>query len=172
MQRKRDNLSSSFTYIYANETALKRIWEKNIAANPGDNRWAAWGEQALADNQSGKSRTFLVFADGEPVGEGTLLFSPECGAIDGRKQLADGSTIANINALRIEKAFEGQGHISRLVRLMEQEARDRGYRTLTIGVEAAETRNLAIYLHWGYDRLVMSAEEDGSLVLYYAKELQ
>lgn len=170
MLPKKD-ISPIFTYIYANETALKRIWEKNIAANPGDKRWLVWREKALADNRSGRSQTYLVFADGEPVGEGTLLFSPECEAVGGRKQLADGHSITNINALRIEKEYEGKGHISQLVRLMEKDAREKGYRTITIGVEAAQTRNLGIYLHWGYDKLVMSAREEGTLVLYYAKEL-
>lgn len=55
--------------------------------------------------------------------------------------------------------------------MMEDYAREHGYSRITIGVEAAETRNLAIYLHWGYDRLVHYAIEDGELVLYYQKSL-
>jgi hypothetical protein len=39
-------------------------------------------------------------------------------------------------------------------------------------VEAKETRNLGIYLHWGYRTLVHWAEEDGEPVLYYAKPLR
>lgn len=97
-------------------------------------------------HMSGKSKSFLVSLDGEPVGEGTLLFDPECRAIDGRTLLADGRTTANINALRIEKAYEGQGHLSRLVKLMEKHAGEAGYQRLTIGVEAHMTRNLGIYL--------------------------
>lgn len=89
-----------------------------------------------------------------PIGEGTLLFSPQCNAIRGRTQLADGRRTANINALRIRKKHEGKGYISALVRMMEQHASENGYTHLTIGVEARETRNLAIYLHWGYDELV------------------
>lgn len=46
-----------------------------------------------------------------------------------------------------------------------------GLKALTIGVDAWETRNLGIYLHWGYDTFVMAEEEDGDLVLYYAKKL-
>jgi len=80
--------------------------------------------------------------------------------------------VANVNALRIEKAFEGQGHISKMVRLMEDFARERGCEELTIGVEARRARNLAIYLHWGYRRLVHCETEDGELVLYYAKPLK
>ena len=113
--------------------------------------------------------TFTVIVDNIPVGEGTLLFSSECSAINGRTNLADNSTIANINALRIRKKHEGKGYISTLVKLMEDYAAQNGYKCLTIGVDAKETRNLAIYLHWGYNEFVTSEVEDGELVLYYAK---
>ena len=73
--------------------------------------------------------------------------------------------------MRIEKEHEGQGHISRMVRMMEAYAKEQGYDRITIGVEAAETRNLAIYLHWNYTDFVMADVEDDALVLYYAKEL-
>lgn len=160
-----------FECVEADEALLGRIWEKSIAANPGDERWMRWRDEYLANHAEGRSRTFLVLADGEPVGEGTLLMAPACSAIGGRICLADGAGTANVNALRIEKRFEGQGHVSRLVRRMEDFARERGIERLTIGVEARETRNLAIYLHWGYVDFVMSEEEDGELVLYYAKRL-
>lgn len=159
-------------YRKATPQDLEGLWNANIADNPGDSRWERWKEEYIGYNLSGQGATFAVLADGVPVGEGTLLFSPECGAIGGRTMLADGASVANINALRIREAYEGQGHVSALMRLMEQYAALRGYRRLTIGVEARETRNLALYLHWGFRAFVMAAQEDGELVLYYAKELQ
>ena len=95
----------------------------------------------------------------------------ECSAVRGRTCLADGAAAANVNALRIEKSCEGQGHVSALMRMMEAHAASLGYSSLTIGVEAQEARNLAIYLHWGYTEFVMSETEDGALVLYYRKKL-
>ena len=158
-------------YRRATADDLEHLWNANIADNPDDPRWLAWKAEYIGYHQNGKGATFAVVRDGTPVGEGTLLFSPDCGAVGGRTELVDGATIANVNALRIRKDCEGQGHISALVRLMEQHARDRGIKRLTIGVEAKETRNLAIYLHWGYRSFITSAVEDGELVLYYAKEL-
>ena len=166
MQTKKEN-----EYRIASPQELERLWEKNIARNPGDSRWVRWRDAYIGYNRKGMAVTFAVVLGGEPVGEGTLLFSPGCGAIEGRTALADGSTVANVNALRIEKAYEGQGHISRLMRAIENWAKARGYQALTIGVDAWETRNLGIYLHWGYGRFVMAEEEDGALVLYYRKEL-
>ena len=150
---------------------LERLWDANIADNPGDARWERWKEEYIAYNLNGQAATFAVLDGNVPVGEGTLLFSPECGAIRGRTALADGASVANVNALRIRGAYEGRGHVSALVRLMEQYAAEHGCRRLTIGVEARETRSLAIYLHWGYREFVMAQQEDGELVLYYAKEL-
>lgn len=161
----------NYEYVTATEELLERIWEKNIKANSDDERWIGWREEAIADNRCGKAKTFLVLFKGEPVGEGTLLFADDCSAIRGRTVLADGKENANLNALRIEKEHEGKGHISKLVHLMERYAAEHGYGKLTIGVEAKETRTLAIYLHWGYQAFVHAETEDDSLVLYYAKDL-
>ena len=150
---------------------LECIWEKNIRQNPEDPRWIRWRDEYIGYNRNGQALTYVVVCDGEPVGEGTLLFAPECEAIAGRTVLADGATVANINALRIEKAHERQGHISAMVRLMEAEAARRGYQRLTIGVEEKEKRNQAIYRHWGYQRLVLTEVEDGETVFYLEKDI-
>lgn len=57
------------------------------------------------------------------------------------------------------------------MREIENYAVQCGYSHLTIGVEASETRNLAIYLHWGYTEFVRSEIEEDVLVLYYRKTL-
>lgn len=160
-----------FSYHRASQRELEWIWDKDIAKYAGDSRWPQWKVQYLEDNRLGNCQTFVVCCQGEPVGQGTLIFSPFHGTVNGRLDLADGCRTVNLNALRIEELYEGQGHISRLVRLMEQSAAQMGYREITIGVEARETRNLAIYLHWGYDRFVRAETEEGELVLYYAKSL-
>ncbi len=163
-----------YTYRIATPEDLERIWAKDIADNPGNENWLRWRDEYIAGNREGKMKTFVVLCNDDPVGQGTLLFSPACSAIRGRTMLADGRRTTNVNALRIEKAHEGQGHISNLVRQMERYAAEQGYRRITIGVEAAETRNLAIYLHWKYDEFVLADVEDEEevLVLYYGKDLE
>jgi len=160
-----------FAYRKATLADLEKIWNMNIADHPGDARWVRWKREYIAYNQKGMAATYVVCCNDQPVGEGTLIFSPECKAAAGRTELADGKTIANVNALRIRKEFEGRGHISRLMKLMERTAAEQGITCLTIGVEAKESRNLGIYLHWGYDRFVCSEVDEGELVLYYAKRL-
>lgn len=160
-----------YEYIPATIELLGKIWEKNIKANSDDERWVKWRDEAIANNVSGKAKTFLVLFRGEPVGEGTLLFADDCSAIGGHRMLADEIETANINALRIEREHEGKGHVSKLVTLMEEYALSHGYKRLTIGVEAKESRNLGIYLHWKFNEFVHAETEDGSLVLYYAKDI-
>ena len=150
---------------------LEALWNRNIAENPGEECWLRWKRQFMADNASGAAATFAVIDGQEPVGEGTLLFSPECRAIRGRLALADGKTVCNINALRIRKEYEGRGYVSALVKEMERYARELGYERITIGAEAAESRNLAIYLHWGFTEFLLTEGEGQELVLYYGKKL-
>ena len=161
----------TFTYRLATLQDLEVIWNKNIADNPKDERWIRWKEEYIGYNKTGMAQTFVVVCGDEPVGECTLILSPECNAVNGRLELANGKEVANINALRIAKECEGQGHISKLMACVEDYAKEQGIKSLTIGVEAKETRNLAIYLHWGYDSFVMSETEDDELVLYYRKDI-
>ena len=158
-------------YRKATPEDLEQIWDMNIADNNGNERWRMWKDTYISYNQNGDAYTFVILCDGRPVGEGTLIFSPECGAVGGRTELADNKTTANVNALRIRKEYEGRRYISALVHMMESYAAQNGYKYLTIGVEASETRNLAIYLHWGYDKFVMSEILEEQLVLYYRKAL-
>ena len=160
-----------YTHRIADREALEIIWQRNIDRNPGDARWVRWRDEYIAMNADGRLRTFILFADGAPIGEGTLIFDPSCPAVAGRTVLADGRRIVNLNALRIEKAHEGKGLISSMVKSMEDYARDLGYETITIGVEECEMRNRAIYAHWGYADLILDEIEDGERVLYYSKAL-
>lgn len=160
-----------FCYKKATLENLEAIWDRNIRENPDDLRYIRWKKQFIDDNISGAAATFVITAGGDPVGEGTLLLSPACRAIRGRTCLCDGKAVANINALRIQKALEGQGHISALMKEMELYAKSIGVTRLTIGVEAAEARNLGIYLHWGFALFLMHEVEDGALVLYYGKDI-
>ena len=155
-----------YKYQEASIADLELRWDKNIADNIGDDRWVAWKSIAIENQKNKKCMTFVVLHGEEPIGEGTLIFSLQS---------------VEINGLRIDKCYEGKGHISKLVKIMEQYAKDEGYKIAMIGVEPKETRNLAIYLHWGYDTFVKLEISDfeeretfwneEGLILYYSKKL-
>ena len=160
-----------YEYRPLTDAELVALWDAHVAAHPGEAEWEAWRERFLRENRRGQALSFAVLSQGTPVGEGTLLLSPDCGAIRGRRALADGKTVANINALRIAPAYEGKGHISLLVRAVEAAARERGYTALTIGVAKNETRTRDIYHHFGYTALLFCEHEGEDEVLYFSKSL-
>ena len=159
-------------YRKASLEDLNRLWDYQMSQNPSESRNRRWRDSFISRNVNNRAATYVVAVDGEPVGEVTLDYHAEAyGNPDSRCLLADSKDTAYVTALRIRKEFEGKGYVSALMRCMEACAKQMGFTRLTVGVEAAETRNLAIYLHWGYDQFVMSEVDDGELVLFYAKAL-
>lgn len=159
-------------YRVATLDDLDKIWDKNIASHPGDDRWVRWKKEYIGYNENHDAVTFVVVDSDNPIGEITLVLTDKVKAVQGKPFLCD-STIGNMNAFRIEKPYEGQGHISKLCKVAEDYARGLGLKKLTIGVEAKETRNIAIYLHFGYNKYVGYEidPDDNELVLYYEKNI-
>lgn len=160
-----------YEYRIATPEDLEFLWNRSIAENPDEPAYLRWKSEFIGYNQKQQGITFAVIVDGEPVGEGTLMISPECKPVRNHPELADGKTVGNINALRIRKEYEGRGHVSAMMHLMERHAASRGITRLTIGVEECEARNRAIYQHMGYTIPLFTGVEDGTTVLYYAKDL-
>ena len=159
-------------YRLATLDDLNKIWDKNISSHPNDNRWVRWKKEYIDYNINKQALTYVVVDKGNPIGEVTLILSNECKAVQGKDCLID-SVTANMNAFRIEKKYEGQGHISKIVKMVEADAKAMGKKYLTIGVEAKETRNIAIYLHFGYTEFLTYEidADDNELVLYYRKNI-
>ena len=150
---------------------LEKIWNNDILENPNDEDYKRWKHQYIENNKLGKCATFVAVDNSNPIAQITVLFSTECSAVKDRLMLCDGKTRANMNAFRIQKKYEGQGHISKLVKMAEQYAKEQGITYLTIGSEAKESRNLAIYLHFGYTEFITSFIENCDLVLFYGKSI-
>ncbi len=162
-----------FKYRIATIDDLEKLWDYDINRHTGEEKeqWERWKKQYLEYNKNGDATTFGVLDDDEPIGQITVLFSPNCSAVKNKPMLCDGKYIANMNAFRIKKDYEGQGHISKLVKMAERYAKEKGIKYLTIGSEAKESRNLAIYLHFGYTEFITSFVEDDELVLFYGKSV-
>lgn len=159
------------SFRIASKEDIERIWQFNVDMHPGDSRWAAWRDESLASCGDGSRITFVCVVDNMPVGEVTLIMSPAHQAIRGRIVLADGCKTGNVNALRVAGAYEGRGYASQMMDLLTEYASAHGITQLTIGVEANEMRNRAIYSHWGFHEHLMTETEDGEEVLYYGKNI-
>lgn len=162
-------------YRLATLDDLNNVWDKDINRNPSDDRWKRWKKEYIDYNSNGEAKTFVAVDNDSVIAQITVVFKTNVKAVRGKEKLCDGKNIANMNAFRCDKEYEGQGHISKLVKLGEEYARSIGYTYMTIGSEARETRNLSIYFHFGYKEFLFSelddSEEDSPLVLYYGKEL-
>jgi len=153
-------------YRILTDAEFDLLWDRNITANPDEPMWPIWRQRFRERIDEGQAISFGVILEGDPVGEGTLELNT-----GKNPRLCNGTDTAYLAALRIYPEHERQGHISKLVKIMEAHAKNLGFSRLTIGVEAAETRNLGIYLHWGYDKFIMSEGDGIELTLYYAKTL-
>ena len=162
-------------YRLATLEDLNNVWDKDIKRNSEDDRWKRWKKEYIDYNNRGSAKTFVAVDNNEVIAQITVVFKQDVKAVKGKDKLCDGKSIANMNAFRCDKEYEGQGHISKLVKLGEEYARSICYSYMTIGSEARETRNLSIYFHFGYTEFLFSelddSEEDCPLVLYYGKEL-
>lgn len=162
-------------YRLATLEDLNNVWDKDINRNPNDSRWKRWKKEYIDYNSNDEAKTFVAVDEGNVIAQITVVLKPNVKAVMGKEKLCDGKSIANMNAFRCDKEYEGQGHISKLVKLGEEYARSIGYTYMTIGSEARETRNLSIYFHFGYKDFLFSelddSEEDCPLVLYYGKGL-
>ena len=163
-------------YRMATLSDLNNVWDKDIKDHPSDPRYIRWKKEYIDYNNNNEAKTFVAInEDNNVVGQITVVLKTNVKAVKGKEKLCDGESVCNMNAFRIDKNEEGKGHISKLVKMGEEYARSLGYKYITIGSEAKESRNLAIYLHFGYTEYLMceldDSEEDSPLVLYYGKSL-
>ena len=165
---------NKFEYRIATADDLELVWNKDIQRNSGDTRWIRWKDEYINYNKNHEAVTFVAIADdGDVIAQVTLVLSQNVKAVKNKPMLCDGNTIANFNAFRCDEKFRGQGHISKLVKIAEEYAKNIGVKIITIGVEAENSKNIMIYFHFGYTNFVMYEldEEEQSLILYYKKEL-
>ena len=162
-------------YRMATIEDLNSVWDKDIDSHPNDLRWIRWKKEYLDYNANNEAKTFVAIDNDEVIAQITVVLKTNVKAVKGKEKLCDGKSVANMNAFRCDKEYEGKGHISKLVKMGEEYARSIGYKYITIGSEAKEARNLGIYLHFGYNEFLMfeidEEEEDSPLVIYYGKGL-
>lgn len=75
-----------------------------------------------------------------------------------------------------DKKYQGKGYFSKLFKFVIEDLKNKGYTKYTLGVEPKEIKNLQIYRHFGFNKLIKSGQEtypDGTIidVDYYEMEL-
>jgi ribosomal protein S18 acetylase RimI-like enzyme len=108
---------------------------------------------------------YMIDVDGEPAASGILTWR------DSDPDLCDGHTTAHLSNLIVDPRFQGRGLGSRLIAVIEDAARERGFTRITIGVDATNDRARRLYERKGYAWLKDKTEAWG-LVHYLWKPLQ
>ena len=158
----------------ASPDEMERKWDYEISRNADDREnWTIWKEEALANLREGKAIPYYGILDGSIICEATAVIDPD--SAQNSEGLIDGHT-AYLCAFRTNEPFRGRGYFSELFRFMMNDLRDRGYTRVSLGVEPADTKNKAIYMHYGFTGYIKTETEkypDGTVICveYYAKDL-
>ena len=113
--------------------------------------------------------------NGKIITECTAIISVDDLNMQNKDNLV-GEKTAYLTPFRTNKEFENKGYFSKLYKFMENDLKQKGFTTLTLGVEPSETRNIQIYFNWGFVNYIKTSYErypngDEILVNYYKKDL-
>lgn len=75
-----------------------------------------------------------------------------------------------------DKKYQGKGYFLNLFKFVIEDLKNKGYTKYTLGVEPKEIKNLQIYRHFGFNKLIKSGQEvypNGTIidVDYYEMEI-
>ena len=150
---------------------MKQKWDYEIAQHSEKENWIVWKGEAIESVRTGRSIPYYGILDGTVICEATAVlnpdFEPACGKTDQTVELC---------AFRTNKQYRGKGYFSKLMRFLQEDLKQKGYRRAVVGVEPEEKRNREIYRHWGFTEPVASGTEtypDGTVIQveFYGKTL-
>ena len=160
--------SDGFRCRIPTEAEMVRRWDDEIARQEDKGNWLIWRERAFHRFRAGSALPYYGFLDGVPVCEATANLQPD------RRFTAPGTV--ELFAFRTVPEHRGRGYFSRLMAYMLYDLRERGFTRAVVGVEPQETRNRAMYHHWGFTEPAGETTEaypDGTQiqVLFFARPL-
>ena len=147
-------------------------WNYEIKKNKSLN-WKTWKAEAIERVGNGQSIAYYGILNGEIICETTAMLDKRI--VQNSDKLVDEKT-AYLCAFRTIEKYQSKGCFSKLFRFMIDDLKSKGYEKVTLGVEPAETENLKIYQHLGFNEFIKSAQEtypDGTVidVDYYGMRL-
>ncbi len=147
-------------------------WNYEIKKHHSPN-WKIWKAEAIERVKNGHCIVYYGILNGKIVCEATAMIDKS--VVQNSDNLVDVKT-AYLCAFRTVEKYQGKGCFSKLFRFMINDLKSRGYKKVTLGVEPAETDNLKIYQHFGFNEFIKSAKEtypDKTVidVDYYGMEL-
>lgn len=127
-------------------------WDEEIAENPDDNSLPAYKQIFIEGNKNAARKTFFAFDNGKYIGQCTLLFK-------NNDTVMTGNGKAEVLKLELIPEERGKGKSTKIYETVKNYAKESGIKTLTIGVEPCEIKNMQIYFHWGFDTFLQCITE-------------
>ncbi len=134
------------------ESELISWWDNAIKRHTDDNAYVVWKECFIRENLNGKRKTFFAFDNGIITVQCTLL-------LDSDDKVMTGDGKAELIKLEIIPAYRNMRLATKIYNEVKKYAKSIGIKTLTIGVEPGEIKNMQIYFHWGFDTFLQIITE-------------
>lgn len=130
-----------------------------------------WKEFKIQALQNINNRiVYMGILDGKIITEATAIISKkDLDSINLNDLVEDNK--AYLSAFRTNKEYQGQGYFSKLYKFMENDLKKRGYKSLTLGVEAKEVKNMQIYFKFGFTKYIKTLYVDNNYINFYEKNI-
>lgn len=144
--------------------------EDILALYPGldEEKLAKIRSDVTRDMEKAKKGDRIVYgaeANGKIVGTVQLVFRGE------KEFYADGKKRAHIHHTRVLGEWRGKGVGSELMRQVETEAKKKGFREITLGVEETNEDAIRFYEELGYREFMWEKGDEGEVIIGMKKEL-
>jgi len=109
---------------------------------------------------TGKRIALFAEVDGQPIGTVQLIFDSS------NKKHADGKNIAHLHHLKVHKDFCKKGIGEALTKKVEEIAKQKGFKRITLGVDEDNPYAKKLYEKWGYKLLQIESGRTKKLKLF------
>lgn len=163
----------NYKCVVASMDQIIEKWDEEIKRHNDSEEWKIYKEQSLSNMDT--RTVYMGLLDGIIITEATAIISSKDKCMENKDDLVDNGK-AYLSAFRTNKEYENQGYFSKLYKFMESDLKSKGFKSLTLGVEPKEIRNIQIYFNWGFTKYIKTgfckyANGEVAIVNYYEKEL-
>ena len=128
---------------------------------------------AVENIKNGQAITYYGKLNDKIICQATAMFDEDI--IQNSEALVGIQTVYLCN-FSTDKKYQGKGYFSKLFKFVIEDLKNKGYTKYTLGVEPKEIKNLQIYRHFGFNKLIKSGQEvypNGTIidVDYYEMEI-
>lgn len=164
---------NDYKCMIASKEMINKKWNQELAKHENKELWKKFKESSLRNLEN--RIVYMGILIEEIIAVHSVIISSNDLDMQNKENLI-GDKKAYLTAFRTNKEYEGKGYFSKLYKFMEKDLKERGFTSLTLGVEPCEVRNIQIYFKWGFDKYIKTCYEyypngEKTLVNYYEKTI-